>query len=58
LIISFTKPENALEIYKEHWQIETAFRALRTSGYNIEETHLTEIDRIEKLFILVIVAFT
>jgi hypothetical protein len=58
IVISFNKPENALEIYKERWQIETAFRALKTSGFNIEDTHLTEIERIEKLFALVIVAFT
>lgn len=58
IVISFNKPEDALEIYKERWQIETAFRALKTSGFNIEDTHLTEIERIEKLFALVMVAFT
>ena len=58
IVISFNKPEDALEIYKERWQIETAFRALKTSGFNIEDTHLTDIERIEKLFALVIVAFT
>jgi len=50
IFISFDKPKNALAIYKERWQIETAFRALKTSGFNIEDTHLIEIDRIEKLF--------
>ena len=58
LVISFNKPQDALSIYKERWQIETAFRALKSSGFNIEDTHLTDIDRIEKLFALVIVAFT
>jgi len=58
IVISFNKPEDALEIYKERWQIETAFRALKTSGFNIEDTHLTDIERIEKLFALVMVAFT
>lgn len=58
IVISFNKPEDALEIYKERWQIETAFRALKSSGFNIEDTHLTEIERIEKLFALVLVAFT
>lgn len=57
IIISFNKPENALDIYKERWQIETAFRALKTSGFNMEDTHLTDIYRIEKLFALVLVAF-
>jgi transposase len=58
LIISFNKAEDALEIYKKREKIETAFRTLKTSGFNIEDTHLTEIDRIEKLFALVMVAFT
>ena len=58
IVISFNNPQDALKIYKERWQIETAFRALKTSGFNIEDTHLTDIERIEKLFALVMVAFT
>ena len=58
IIISFNNPQDALEIYKERWQIETAFKGLKSSGFNIEDTHLTDIERIEKLFALVIVAFT
>jgi IS4 transposase len=42
----FNKPDDTPEIYKERWQIGTAFRALITSGFNIEDTHLAEIDRI------------
>ena len=57
IIISFNKPEKSDELYKQRWQIETAFKALKSSGFNIEDTHLTEPDRIEKLFALVIVAF-
>lgn len=57
IIVSFNKPDEAQSIYKERWQIETAFKALKTSGFNIEDTHLTDIDRINKLFALVLVAF-
>ncbi len=57
IVISFNKPADALEIYKERWQIEIVFRVLKTSGFNIEDTHLTEIHRIEKLFAMVMVAF-
>jgi hypothetical protein len=57
IIVSFNKPDQAQSIYKERWQIETAFRALKTSGFNIEDTHLTDLERIEKLFALVLVAF-
>ena len=52
IIISFCKPEVAQKIYKERRQIETAFRAMKTSGFNLEDTHLTEIDRIENLLIM------
>lgn len=57
IIVSFNKPQEANELYKERWQIETAFRALKSSGFNIEDTHLSDIERINKLFSLVIIAF-
>jgi len=57
-IVSFNKPQNAQELYKQRWQIETAFKALKTSDFNIEDTHLTDVNRIEKLFALLLVAFT
>jgi hypothetical protein len=57
IIVSFNKPHHAQEIYKERWQIETIFRALKTSGFNIEDTHLTDLDRVAKLLALVMVAF-
>jgi len=57
IIISFNKPEEAQEAYKERWQVETCFRALKSSGFNIEDTHLTDLNRIEKLFSIVMVAF-
>ena len=49
--------EKAQQIYKEQWQIETAFRALKSSGFHIEDTHLTDLNRIEKLFSIVMIAF-
>lgn len=57
IIVSFNKPEQAQSLYKERWQIETAFKALKSSGFNIEDTHLTEMERISKLFALVFIAF-
>ncbi|HOE04473.1 MAG TPA: IS4 family transposase [Bacteroidales bacterium] len=57
IIVSFNKPNQAQTLYKERWQIESAFKALKSSGFNIEDTHLTDIERIDKLFALVLVAF-
>jgi hypothetical protein len=57
IIIAYNQPEKALDAYKERWQIETAFKGLKSSGFNIENTHLADLERIEKPFSIVIVAF-
>lgn len=57
IIISFNKPEQAIQAYTKRWQIETAFRALKSSGFNITDTHLSDIKRIEKLLAIVLLAF-
>lgn len=57
-LISFTKPEQAMKCYKDRWQIETMFRAMKTSGFNLERTHLTDTKRILKLLLIVSIAFT
>jgi len=58
IIVSFNKPEQSQALYRERWQVESAFKALKSSGFNIEDTHLTDLDRINKLFALVMIAFT
>lgn len=57
IIVSFNKPENAQQDYKKRWQIEMCFKAMKSSGFDIEKTHLQDIERIEKLILLVIIAF-
>lgn len=57
IIVSFNKPDEAQALYKERWQIESTFKALKTSGFNIEDTHLTDTERVGKLFALVLIAF-
>ncbi len=57
IIISFNKPEQAKDDYKQRWQIEMCFKAMKSSGFDIENTHLTDIERIEKLVLLVMIAF-
>ena len=37
---------------------DRVFKALKTSGFNIEDTHLTDIERVSKLLSLVLIAFT
>lgn len=57
ILVSFNKPEYADTYYKERWQIETLFKALKTSGFNIEQTHVTDIKRLERLLLLVMITF-
>jgi len=42
---------------KRRWEIETLFKVLKSQGFDFEATHLTELDRIEKLLALLAIAF-
>jgi len=57
IIVSFNKPDQALINYEQRWQIETCFRAMKSSGFDMEKTHLREHKRIEKLLLLIMIAF-
>jgi hypothetical protein len=57
ILISYNKNEQSLLNYKERWQIETCFKAMKSSGFDIENTHLQNLERIEKLLCLVMIAF-
>jgi len=57
IIATYSPDRNALIKYKDRWQIETMFRACKSSGFNIEDTHLTDLERISKMLSLVSVAF-
>lgn len=56
-LISFNNPKDANQCYKKRWQIETMFKALKSSGFNLEDTHLKDADRIAKLVSMVFIAF-
>ena len=57
ILLSFNKPEEAVDTYKMRWQIETCFKSLKSSGFNVEDTHLADIERIERLFAILTIAF-
>ncbi|WP_289865110.1 transposase, partial [uncultured Muribaculum sp.] len=56
ILVCFNHPQYAIETYKERWQIETLFRAIKSSGFNIEDTHLRDMERISRLVAMVCVA--
>jgi hypothetical protein len=43
------EPSRAMDLYRERWSIETLFAALKSRGFDLEQTHLTAPDRIERL---------
>lgn len=57
IIVSFNRPQEAQADYAQRWQIEMCFKAMKSSGFDIERTHLTDLERIERLVLLVMVAF-
>ena len=56
IIVSFNEPEQAAAYYKQRWQVETLFKALKTSGFDMEKTHVTDLKRLERLLLLVMIA--
>jgi len=57
IIVSYNKPREALTYYEKRWQIEMLFKGLKKSGFNLEDTHVIHLERLEKLLMLVMVAF-
>jgi hypothetical protein len=50
--------EDVLIAYKQRWSIERSFKSLKTSGFNIEDTHITDQIKLMKLFAIVSLALT
>jgi hypothetical protein len=57
IIACWALPENAQTAYKRRWQIETMFKAFKTKGFNLENTHIKNHDRIHKLMYVLSLAF-
>lgn len=58
LIVATNWPgDNAIEVYKERWQIETLFSCLKGRGFNLEDTHITSRLRIKRLLVVPVIAY-
>ena len=44
------------KLYRKRWTLETAFRGLKTAGFNMEDTHLND-KRFENMLSLLMIAF-
>ncbi len=47
----------SIEAYARRWEIETLFGCLKSRGFNFEDTHLVDPERLSKLFGLLALAF-
>lgn len=57
IIASSTFTAEAIDIYANRWEIETLFGCLKSRGFNLEDTHITDRTRIKRLFTLTVIAF-
>ncbi|WP_263079026.1 IS4 family transposase [Endozoicomonas sp. Mp262] len=57
IIISNEAGQEALGDYMRRWEIETLFQALKGRGFDLESTHLSDRERIERLLGIVTLAY-
>lgn len=58
LATSGIDPSEASRLYRRRWSIETMFAALKSRGFDLEETQVTGPDRIQNLIGLLALTFT
>ena len=57
IVVSNRPGHQTLEVYQRRWQIEVLFEALKSRGFNFEETRLREAKRLETLCGVLAIAF-
>lgn len=57
IVVTNRNPHKALLHYRMRWAIERLFAALKTTGFDLETTHLRHVERIDKLLSLLALAF-
>jgi len=57
ILVTSLEPKYALGLYKRRWEIETLFSAFKTRGFNLEETHMSNPNKMDTLFTILSLAF-
>lgn len=57
IVVTNQSPKNAIAVYLRRWEVETLFASLKTRGFRFEDTHMTKLDRIEKLIAVMTIGF-
>ena len=55
-LASSSRPQQALAAYRQRWTIESLFGVLKTKGFNLEDTHLTDRRKLSTLLTLLALA--
>lgn len=55
-IISPVYCHSLIDDYAQRWGIETLFGIFKSRGFNLEDTHLTDSERLSRLFALLTIA--
>ena len=56
IVVSRFENLNSLEKYQLRWTIENMFGAFKTRGFNFEDTHMRDLEKLKKLIALVSIA--
>jgi hypothetical protein len=57
IVVSERETETAIADYARRWEVETLFGCLKTRGFCLEQTHVTDPERLKKLLALVALSF-
>jgi len=58
IIVSSKDNINSLDKYQLRWTIENMFGAFKTRGFNFEDTHMNNLEKIKMLIVLVSIVYT
>jgi Transposase DDE domain len=58
IVLTNRCPYKALKIYKTRWSIETLFGYFKTKGFNFEDTHMTDVNKIASWMLLLTIVVT
>ena len=58
VVTNIPAPKNALRLYRKRWRIECLFADANTRGFNIEDTHISNPDKLATLLVIVALAMT
>lgn len=57
ILVSYCDAKEAIEMYRKRWQVETLFKGLKSSGFDIEGSHVRDRGRMSNLFSIIMIAY-